>query len=173
MTSHKIKASKAIPRTTGTKIAVILSANAWIGTLVPCASSTILTIWARKVSFPTLIALTFKTPSWLIVAPITSSPGRRVTGMLSPVAIDSSTALSPSITSASVGIFSPGRMIMTSPISTASMEISFSSPFRNTRAVLAPSSSNLRMASEARPLADDSTYRPVRWKAMIMAATPA
>ena len=49
------------------------------------------------------------------VAPITGSPGRLVTGMGSPVNIDSSTALLPSVTAPSTGTFSPGRTRSRSP----------------------------------------------------------
>ncbi len=81
-------------------------------------SSTILTTCARKVSCPTLVASTFRTPCWLTVAPMTSSPFCFVTGTDSPVAMLSSTALSPSTTRPSVGIFSPGRTIIRSPVRT-------------------------------------------------------
>ncbi len=151
------KVSRAIPMTTGTKTPVTRSANSWMGTFDPWHSSTSFITCERKVSLPTRLASTFNSPSWLTVAPMTSSPGRLLTGMLSPVAIDSSTALSPFNTIPSVGIFSPGRTIITSPTVTLSMGTSISWPSTNTRAVLAPSSSSLRMAWDARPLADSST----------------
>ncbi len=143
MTSHMVSVKPAMTSTVGTKIPVTLSANSWMGTLVPWASSTSLMTWARKLSLPTLVALTLMRPFWLIVAPITSSPGPFRTGIDSPVAIDSSTG------------------------------ISFSSPFSMILAVLAPSSRSFRMACEALPLAVSSMYRPVKWNDMIMAATPA
>ena len=66
-------------------------------------------IWASIVSLPTLVARMRNAPVWLIVAPITASPAVLVTGIGSPVTIDSSTAERPSTTSPSTGIFSPGR----------------------------------------------------------------
>src|SRR5215212_10959305 len=49
-------------------------------------------IWWRTVSSPTFVAAKRNDPLALMVAPITSSPSRLVTGMDSPVIIDSSTA---------------------------------------------------------------------------------
>ena len=144
-----------------------------MGTFEPWASSTILITCERKVSSPILVALTFRSPRWLIVAPITVSPGFFCTGIDSPVAIDSSTPLSPSSTMPSVGIFSPGRTINRSPLPTSSMETSTSLPSLRILAVFASNSRSRLMACDARPLAFASTYLPVRWKAIIMAATPA
>ena len=50
-----------------------------------------------------------KAPVLFRVAPMTSAPGLFSTGSDSPVIIDSSTALLPSSTFPSTGIFSPGR----------------------------------------------------------------
>ncbi len=41
MAAHKMKVVRAIKSTAGTKYPVTLSANSWMGTLVPWASSTI------------------------------------------------------------------------------------------------------------------------------------
>ena len=54
-------------------------------------------------------------PDWLIVPPITRSPMVLVTGINSPVTIDSSSAERPSVTLPSTGTFSPGRMRRRSP----------------------------------------------------------
>ena len=72
-----------------------------------------------------------------MVAPITVSPAALVTGIGSPVTIDSSTAEVPSVTSPSTGIFSPGRTTTMSPGTTSSTGISASAPSRTTRAVRA------------------------------------
>ena len=152
-TSHAAKVSSASAITTGTKKAVTRSANACIGTREPWACCTILTTCERNVSLPTRVASMRSTPSWLIVAPMTSSPARLVTGMLSPVAMDSSTELRPSSTFPSVGTFSPGRTTITSPTCTWSTGTSTSCPSRSTRAARASISSSLRMAWLARPLA--------------------
>jgi len=162
-----------MPITTGTNTAVTRSANSWMGTLVPWASSTMRTTCARKVSAPTRVARTCNRPVWFTVAPITSSPSALGTGIDSPVTIDSSTALSPATTTPSVGTFSPGRTTITSPTLTWARGTSYSSPSTRIWAVLAPNCSSLRMACEARPLALASMVRPVKWMAMIMAATPA
>jgi hypothetical protein len=50
------------------------------------------TIRASAVSFPTFVASNLNEPEVLMVAPITSSPTRLVTGIGSPEIMDSSTA---------------------------------------------------------------------------------
>ena len=67
------------------------------------------------VSLPTLSATIRNEPVWLRVPPITASPTRFSTGIGSPVIIDSSTELPPSVRRPSTGIFSPGRTRSTSP----------------------------------------------------------
>ncbi len=147
------KVSRAMPMTVGTKTAATLSARRWMGALEPWASSTMRMIWARTVSRPTRSARKRKVPVPLMVAPTTSSPGFFSTGMGSPVSMDSSTALAPSVTTPSTGIFSPGRTTMMSRTMTSSMGMSLSSPSRTTRAVLACRPISRRMASEVLPLA--------------------
>ncbi|KAF5053511.1 hypothetical protein DSECCO2_397590 [anaerobic digester metagenome] len=131
------KATSAMVMTVGTNIAETRSASLWMGALATWASSTSLTIWARAVSLPTLVALIRRRPLPLMVAPMTSDPSSLDTGRLSPVMMLSSTDERPSITVPSVGIFSPGRTIITSPTSRSSTAISTSWPSRSTRAVLA------------------------------------
>ena len=63
-----------------------------------------------------------------MVPPITLAPVSLVTGMDSPVTIDSSTALRPSSTAPSTGTFSPGRTRRRSPTCTWSSSISSSVP---------------------------------------------
>ena len=75
----------------GTKYPAAMSANRWTGALELKASSTMLMIWARTVSFPTLVALNLSMPVLLRVAPTTLSPTFFSTGMLSPVMTFSST----------------------------------------------------------------------------------
>ena len=67
------------------------------------------------VSLPTLSATIRNEPVWLRVPPITASPTCFSTGIGSPVIIDSSTELPPSVSRPSTGIFSPGRTRRTSP----------------------------------------------------------
>ena len=135
--NHARKVRTAIPTTIGTNIPEIRSARRWIGALDPCASSTTLMIWANAVSFPTFIALILMKPFLLIVEPYTASPSILSTGRLSPVSIDSSTAVDPSNTSPSTGIFSPGFTNIVSPMMTSSKGTSFSIPSRRTLAVFA------------------------------------
>ncbi|MNE29467.1 hypothetical protein D3C80_1229490 [compost metagenome] len=151
--SQMARLARLMSSTTGTKRPVMRSANSWIGTLVLCACSTRSITWARKVSWPTLVARTCSRPSLFRVAPITASPGPFSFGSDSPVARDSSTWLRPSTTSPSLGIFSPGRTSIRSPTTTASIGTCSSTPSRSSTALLAPNSSILRMAWEARPLA--------------------
>ncbi len=121
-------ASRAMAMTMGTKYPETMSAILAMGALEPWASSTSLMIRARAVSLPTWVALNLITPFLLRLAPMTLSPGCFSTGMLSPVSMDSSTEVRPSMTSPSTGIFSPGFTRRISPTSTSSMGISISLP---------------------------------------------
>ena len=96
-----------------------VSASRCDGALEFCAACTSLTICASAVSAPTFVALKRNVPVLLIVAPITLSPTFFATGILSPVIIDSSTFDSPSVTSPSTGILSPGRIITMSSMTTS------------------------------------------------------
>ncbi len=159
--SHQpAKVSAAAAITAGTNTAEMRSASRWIWPLPAWACSTSRTICARAVSAPTAVARTVSSPLALRVAPATRSPAVFSTGMLSPVSIDSSTALSPSTTSPSTGTFSPGRTRTRSPTATSSTGTRTSSPSRTTRACLAPSSSSARIAWPARPRARASNQRP-------------
>src|SRR6266566_5513482 len=90
--NHTAKVTIAIAMTAGTKYPETASATRWIGALDACACRTILMICASRLSAPTFDARTRSDPVVLIVAPITGSPARLVTGIGSPVTIDSSTA---------------------------------------------------------------------------------
>ena len=168
--NHNTNAVMAIQSTTGTKTPLITSASRWIGALLPCASCTSRTICCSTVSFPTLVASKRNAPVRFTVAPKTSSPGRFSTGRLSPVSIDSSTALSPSRITPSTGIFSPGRTRTRSPSTTSSTGISRSVPERRTRAVRACRPISRRIASPVRAFARASSSRPSRISVMITAA---
>jgi len=136
-TYQRAKAVRAITITVGTNTAATRSASLWMGALATWASSTNLTICARAVSLPTLVARTLSIPFLLMLAPMTSEPSSFGTGRLSPVIMLSSTEERPSMTTPSVGTFSPGRTTITSPTSRSSTGISTSSPSRTTRAVFA------------------------------------
>ena len=142
----------AMVMTVGTKTPETLSAILAMGAFVAAASLTIWMIWERVVSSPTRVARQRRKPDWLMVAAETLSPSALSTGMLSPVRADSLTALWPSRTTPSTGIFSPGRTTKTSPCCTASMETSVSTPFFTTVAVLGASFIRLFSASVVRPL---------------------
>ena len=124
--SQPMQAIIAIIRTVGTNFAATTSASFAIGAFVPCASSTILIICARTVSFPTLVARNLIIPFLLIDAPVTLSPICFSTGILSPVSIDSSIVVCPSIIMPSTGIFSPGLTRIISPVLTSSIRTSCS-----------------------------------------------
>src|SRR5205814_9955930 len=79
--------------TAGTNHADTRSAIRWIGARLRCACATSWTIWDNIVSRPTLRASTTRAPDWLIVPPMTFAPTSLVTGIDSPVTIDSATAL--------------------------------------------------------------------------------
>ncbi len=93
-----------------------------------CASATILTIWDSMVSRPTLPASMMKPPVWVHGTPDQVAPTALVTGIDSPVIIDSSTELRPSSIVPSTGTFSPGRTLSLSPTATASSPMSSSVP---------------------------------------------
>ena len=144
--NHTVNVAMAMAMTAGTKYPETASASRWIGALEAWAWRTSLMIWASMVSAPTFSARTRSDPVVLIVAPITMSSWRLVAGIGSPVTIDSSTADDPDRTTASTGIFSPGRITSSSPTATASTGISVSVPSRTTRAVRACRPISSRMA---------------------------
>ena len=109
MKNHSAKVSTATPSTAGTNQPATLSASAWIGARLRCASATICTIRASIVSPPTRSARMRKLPVPLIVPPVTGSSAAFSTGIGSPVSMDSSTFDFPSSTTPSTGILSPGR----------------------------------------------------------------
>ncbi len=160
--NHTVNVTIATAMTAGTKNPDTASASRWIGALDACARCTILMIWASMVSAPTLSARTRSDPVVLIVAPTTVSPARLLTGIGSPVTIDSSTADDPDRTTASTGIFSPGRITTSSPTTTSATGISASAPPRTTRAVRACKPRSSRMACPVPALARVSTSRPSR-----------
>ena len=80
------------------------------------------------VAAPTFSERMTSAPLVLSVAPISASPTRLVTGTGSPVSMDSSTALRPSVTTPSTGTFSPGRTRSRSPTCTWASGTSSSLP---------------------------------------------
>jgi hypothetical protein len=123
------------------------------------------------VSAPTRSARISRLPVPFTVAPMRRSPLRFSAGIGSPVTIDSSTALTPSVTVPSTGTFSPGRTRSTSPGCTASSGISSSRPSSRTmRAVLGARPSSILMAALVRLRARSSITCPSSTSAVITAA---
>ena len=168
--NHNNDATTAIAITIGTKYPDTVSASLAIGAFVPCASSTNFIIWARAVSPPIFSALNLITPFLLILAPVTLLPTFFSTGILSPVSIDSSTDVYPSITTPSTGILVPGFTNSISPISTSSIGVSTSLPSTNTIAVLGCSPISFLIASDVFPFDFDSKYLPSKISAIIIPA---
>ena len=136
-----------------------------------CAAATICTMRASMVSRPTFSARMTRPPVVLIVPPITLAPRSLVTGIDSPVTIDSSSDERPSITSPSTGTFSPGRTRSRSPTATASSETSSSVPSSlRRRAVFGARSSRARIAPEVCSRARSSSTWPRSTSTVITAA---
>ena len=168
--SHTIIVITAIVITAGTKMPETLSAIFAIGALVAAASETIWIIWESVVSSPTRVARQRKKPDWLVVAALTVSPAALSTGILSPVRAASFTALFPSITTPSTGIFSPGRTTNMSSFCTCSIPTTVSTPSRSTVAVFGASFIRLFNASVVFPLECASNIFPTVIKVRIIAA---
>ena len=126
--SHIIALIKAIVITHGTNIPLTLSASLAIGAFELLASSTSFIICDIVVSLPTLVAFIFKYPFLFIVPDTTMSPTVFSTGMLSPVILDWSIDVLPSITIPSTPILEPGLIAIISPTTTSSSLISISFP---------------------------------------------
>ena len=159
----------AIPRIIGTNIPDTLSAIFAIGAFVADASSTILTIWDKVVSFPTRVALHFKKLVRLMVPLNTSLSLVLSWGILSPVKEDSFIELWPSIIIPSTGIESPGLTINMSPITTSSTFIVISLPSLITFAVSGASSNKPLIAFVVFPFEYDSKVLPIVIRVKIIA----
>ena len=146
--------------TAGTNTAETLSASCWTGAFDPWASATRRTIPASMVSRPTPVARQRRRPSPFTVAANTLAPARFATGMLSPVSIDSLALDSPSSTTPSTGMLSPGRTTNTSPGFTRSTGTSSTRPPASTRATLGWSRASERSASDVRAFARASSHFP-------------
>ena len=123
------------------------------------------------VSRPTFRASITSAPLWFMVPPMTFAPISLVTGIDSPVTIDSSTALRPSKTEPSTGTFSPGRTRRRSPTWTLSSCTSSSVPSGlMRRAVLGARSSSARIAPLVLSRALSSNTCPRRTRTVMTAA---
>ncbi len=101
--------------TSGTRNVASRSVSSRIGTFAPCACSTSLMICDSMVSRPRPATSICSSPFLLMVPAATFAPGRFSIGMLSPVSIDSSTADTPTFTTPSTGMRSPGLTSTMSP----------------------------------------------------------
>ena len=135
-TLHTTNVITAMSTTAGTKYEATTSARRWMRARLRWASLTIRTIRASKVPCPTRSARIVNPPEPFTVPPVTALLGPFSAGIASPVSMDSSTALVPSTTTPSTGIFSPGLTRNVSPATTPSSGASSSLPSaRTTRAV--------------------------------------
>jgi hypothetical protein len=169
--THPMNVTNAIAITAGTNQPATLSASRWIGARVRCAWLTICTICASMVSLPTRSARITRDPLPFMVAPITREAAVFSTGADSPVIMDSSTALSPSSTMPSTGIFSPGRTRSRSPGFTSSSGTSRSEPLSLIRrAIFGLRSSSARIALDVWLRARSSNTCPSNTRVTIAAA---
>ena len=114
------------PMTAGMKTVVARSTLCCTGSLLFWARSTRWMIPANTVSVPTAVVRTRNAPLPLTQPPTSLAPMSLMTGMISPVIKDSSTVDSPSITTPSAGIRSPGRTKKMSPTLMSSMSTEYS-----------------------------------------------
>ena len=158
---HTKNVSTAAATTPYTKYPATTSAMRCIGAFERCACATICTICDSMVALPTCSDRMTSAPLVLSVAPINLSPTRLVTGKGSPVSIDSSSALLPSVTTPSTGTFSPGRTRSMSPTWTLLKGMSSSLPSAAIRrAVLGDRPSKDLMAAEVCDRAFSSSNCP-------------
>ena len=103
------------PITSGTNMALILSANCCTGGFSACAVSTILMIEANTVLLPAAVTCAFTIPDDTILPPVKNSFLILLTGKLSPVSKASFTAHDPQMILQSAGTCSPVFMRTKSP----------------------------------------------------------
>ena len=152
--------SNASTSTTGTNTALTLSTRRWIGALAAWASSTRRMMPASTVSTPVAVTCTMTRPSPLSVPPVTLSRSVLLTGSGSPVSMDSSTWVWPSLTRPSTAKRSPGRTASSSPTSTSSIGTSTSPSSPSKCAVSGRKACNARMAEVVWRLARASSHLP-------------
>ena len=112
----RTKVSNAIPITTGTNTALILSAIFCMGGFSPCASCTIFKMPLNTVSFPVAVTCAFTRPLSNTDPPIRKSFFCLLTGKLSPVMMASLTIASPHNILQSMGTCSPFFINTKSPV---------------------------------------------------------
>ena len=126
---------------------------------------------ASAVSRPTRSARITSPPEPLTVPPVSFAPTAFMTGIDSPVISDSSTALAPSATSPSTGIFSPGRTRIRSPTAISSSATSCSCPSASIRSArFGARSRSARIASPVFSRAVSSSTCPTITSTVMTAA---
>ena len=168
--SHQPPAvSTAMAITAGTNTALTRSTSRCTGGFWPCASPTSRTSCASRLSAPSAVASTTSSPSPFTAPPVTGLPACLATGRLSPVSRLSSTPDSPSRTTPSAAMRSPGRITSRSPRRSAATETSSSTPPRRMRARSGRSRSSAWMAAPACRRARASSHLPSRTRAITAA----
>ena len=141
------------PRVSGVNQTAYRSASRCSGDLLACARRTSSTMRAYWLSPATAVARTVSEPSRFALPLMSRVPAPARRGIGSPVRREVSRCEVPSITSASHGTSSPGRMRSVSPTATCSAGMS-SITSRSTRwASRGAASSRARTASDAFPSA--------------------
>ena len=107
--------STEILKTTGTNMALILSASCCMGGFSLCASFTSNKILLSTVSFPTAVTCAFTVPSVSMLPPVNASFFCLRIGLLSPVKSASLTCASPHNILQSIGTCSPLLIKIRSP----------------------------------------------------------
>lgn len=137
-------------RATPTSQPAHLSASLTTGALFASAASASATMRCSELSPAGLVARISKAPVRLTVPLTSSSPLTLSTGSDSPVMIDWSTVVDPSVSRPSTGMVSPACTRRMSPSTICSTGTTDSSPSRTTRAVLGVSSTSDSMPLRAR-----------------------
>ena len=148
---EKVSAAMAI---TPARTAVIRSTSDWIGSLAPCACSTMRMIWASVVSAPTRVARQRRAPVLLTVPPVTLGARRlrdrdRLAGDHDLVDIGLAREHPPSVGNALAGAH---QHDVAGARSRRAVDLS-AAPSRSTRAVFGWSRISARIAAPVRPLA--------------------
>ena len=166
---HNNRVSRAIPSTTGTNRALILSTSRCTGALPACADSTRAMMRESMLLAPRLSAITSSRPLPLMAPPMTRCPTPLSTGKLSPVSRDSSTWLIPSTTTPSTGMRSPGRITTLSPTTSSARGRVTICPARTTLAISGRRACKAAMALRVWRLARSSSHLPSNTRVITVA----
>lgn len=162
----------AMANTAGVYTAAKRSTKRWVGARAPWACSTA-RMMRSSVVWPAAAVTRNSSSDWALSVPAyTGSPGALSTARLSPVTLDSSTALRPVVTTPSSGTRPPGRMrtVLSTATSAAGTVRHWPSGPR-TSAWSGLSASRAPMASRARPTARSSMRSARAYSAITMAAS--